>query len=158
MIQATITGRLGGDPESKTTKNGHAFCSFSVASNGRTGEATWVRCAVWRQQLVEFMLANARKGARVCVGGALELRKWGDGGDQQSLELDCSVVELFDWADEVSEAADEKASEEIRQALNEPYAPKRHAKLKAAQERQTQRKKQVNTDRAVSATAEEMPF
>ena len=157
MIQATITGRLGADPESKTTKAGKEFASFRIASKGRNDEPTWVRCTVWRPQLVEFVLSNARKGARVCVGGALEERSWGE--DNSALELDCSVLELYDWPDREREAIDDKASSQIGAALAEPYAPKRRAKVAAAQARHKRAKAQLNTDRAKQPEIdEEMPF
>ena len=46
MINATVTGNLGRDPELKDTKTGKKMASFSVASttkrDGRDPETTWI--------------------------------------------------------------------------------------------------------------------
>ena len=97
MIQATITGRLGADPEKKTTPNGRDFVSIRVASNNRRDSTTWVRCSIWREKLGEFVLKNCRTGARVCVAGTLEMQSWGDNDENKALELDANVLELYDW-------------------------------------------------------------
>ena len=97
MIQATITGRLGADPEKKTTNSGKDFVALRVASSNRRDGATWVRCTVWREKLGEFVLKNCRKGARVAVAGSLEEQSWGDNAENKALELDCAHLELYDW-------------------------------------------------------------
>ena len=159
MIQATITGRLGANPERKSTSSGHEFVAFTVASKGRTGEPTWVRCSVWRAKLIDFLEKNARKGARVCISGSMELKKWGDGGDQFALDLDCTAVELYDWPDFAREEIDNAASKAIGEALKDPYKPAQNAKIRAAQAKHRQDKAQLNTDRAKVAKIDEgMPF
>ena len=159
VIQATATGRLGRDPEIKTTNSGKEFASFNIASNNRNGDATWLRVTVWRQQLVEFVTKNARKGARVMVAGGLEIRKWGDEAEQQALEMDCHTLELYDWPDREVEAIDKRHSDEIGAALKETYAPRRQTKVRQAQAKAEQAKKELNTQRAKAPRdAEELPF
>lgn len=111
MIQATITGRLGADPEKKTTNSGKDFVSLRVASTNRRDGATWVRCTVWREKLGEFVIKNCRKGARVAVSGSLEEQTWGDNSENKALELDCAHLELYDWPEEQApKAAPKKAA------------------------------------------------
>ncbi len=111
MIQATITGRLGADPEKKTTNSGKDFVSLRVASTNRRDGATWVRCTVWREKLGEFVIKNCRKGARVAVSGSLEEQTWGDNAENKALELDCAHLELYDWPEEQApKAAPKKAA------------------------------------------------
>ena len=105
MIQATITGRLGADPEKKTTSSGKDFVSLRVASSNRRDGATWVRCTVWREKLAEFVIKNCRKGARVAVAGSLEEQTWGDNAENKALELDCAHLELYDWPEEQASKA-----------------------------------------------------
>ena len=101
MIQATITGRLAADPEEKTPREGVKLIEFRVASTHRDRVgATWVRVTVWREKLGRFVMDKARKGARVCVSGAMELQVWGSESDHFALQLDCDHVELYDWPDE----------------------------------------------------------
>jgi single-stranded DNA-binding protein len=96
MINATITGRAGKDPETKDV-GGRQLVTFSVASNNRKDGATWIRVSVWSEQLGRFVSDKVRKGARVALVGLLEERSWGDNGENKALELNCSNVELYDW-------------------------------------------------------------
>lgn len=104
MINATITGRVGRDPESKDI-NGRVLVSFSVGSNNRKDGTTWVRVSVWSEGTGRFVLDKVRKGARVALVGTLEERTWGNNDDKKSLELNCSNVELYDWPEETSTKA-----------------------------------------------------
>ncbi len=160
MIQATATGRLGRDPELKTTNSGKEFASFNIASNNRNGDATWLRVTVWRQQLVEFVVRNARKGARVMVAGGLEIRKWGDEAEQQALEMDCHTLELYDWPDREAEAIKTQHSDDLKEALKDTHRPSRQTKVRQAQAKAEQATKELNTQRASTAspTPEELPF
>ena len=77
MIQAFVTGFLGGDAEIKQV-NGEAVCSFSVAS-GKKGKGgaettTWVRCSLWGKRgpaLAQYLT----KGQKVAVAGELSTRE-----------------------------------------------------------------------------------
>jgi single-stranded DNA-binding protein len=110
MINATITGRVGRDPESKDI-GGRVLVTFSVASSNRKEGATWVRVSVWSEATGRFVLDKVRKGARVALVGILEERTWGDNDENKALELNCSNVELYDWPDEApKKAAPRKAA------------------------------------------------
>jgi single-stranded DNA-binding protein len=108
MINATITGRAGKDPETKDV-GGRQLVTFSVASNNRKDGATWIRVSVWSEQLGRFVSDKVRKGARVALVGLLEERSWGDNGENKALELNCSNVELYDWPEGEQRSAPRQA-------------------------------------------------
>jgi single-strand DNA-binding protein len=96
LNKAQIIGRLGGDPELKTTQAGNAVCSFSVATNenykdqnGTLIERTeWHRCVAWGR-LAEIIAEYLKKGSLAFFEGKLQTRKWQDkdGADRWSTEI-----------------------------------------------------------------------
>ena len=77
-----LGGRLTADPELKTTTNGTAVTSFSIAINryakaGEQPQADFINCVAWRQQ-AEFISRYFRKGSCICVVGSLQVRSWTD--------------------------------------------------------------------------------
>jgi single-strand DNA-binding protein len=99
----TIVGNIGNDPELRFTPSGAAVCNFSVAvtprhldkqaNEWRDGEATWYRCAVWRQ-MAENVAESLEKGMQVIVQGKISNRKYEtrEGGTGYSLEIDVEHV------------------------------------------------------------------
>ena len=87
MINATITGNLGSDPERK----GDGPAVINVASANGYGErktTTWCRVALWGKQ-AESALTHLRKGSSVTVCGFMYIREWSaDGKSGQVLEVD----------------------------------------------------------------------
>lgn len=99
MIAATVVGNLGRDAELRDTSGGTAVLNFSVASNTkRNGEdsVTWVRCAIFGKR-AESLAEYLSKGTRVACMGTLELREFEKrgGGSGQSLEMNCTDIELL---------------------------------------------------------------
>ena len=75
MINATIVGRLGKDPEVRDTSHG-SVCSVSVAADhgyGANKTTTWVKLSAWRG-----------------LGDTLN----------KLLKLDASKISVIDWADD----------------------------------------------------------
>lgn len=75
---ATIIGRLGQDPELKTTPNGKTVCTASVATSEKWGDqerTTWHRCVAWGK-VAEFMAQYTRKGGLVYVQGSIQHREY----------------------------------------------------------------------------------
>ena len=75
-----LIGRLGKDPEERTTANGTRISNFSVATdnyNGNNGEKTteWHRVVVFGKT-AEQCNQYLRKGRLVCVEGSLKTRAW----------------------------------------------------------------------------------
>lgn len=98
-----FVGRVGGDAELTYTPTGIPVAKFSIAiDNGKDKEgekknATWVRCAIWRER-AEKLAPHIKKGNMVAVEGEVEARAW---IDKQSGEARCSLevnVDRFTFA------------------------------------------------------------
>jgi single-strand DNA-binding protein len=98
LNEATITGHLGRDPESKSMNNGGTVVSFSLASNeswtdSRTGQRVskteWHNIVIFNEALGQVAMKYTRKGSRVLVKGAIQTRKWRDseGRDRYTTEI-----------------------------------------------------------------------
>ena len=102
--KAIITGNLTRDPELRTTANGTAVCSFSVAvnrvyrdSNGDQKEdVSFIDCSAW-SKLGEMINQYARKGTSVLVSGRLDQRSWEDKTTGQKRSRVEIVVEDFNF-------------------------------------------------------------
>lgn len=99
MNSITMTGRLTANPELKSTPNGIAVCSFTLAvKRPRTKDETdFIPCNAWRQS-AEFLSKYGAKGSMVGVTGSLVSRKWQDkdGNNRVSYEVVCDTVELLE--------------------------------------------------------------
>ena len=92
-----LIGRLGKDPEVRTTTNGTKVASLSVATSERwrdktTGEqreaTEWHRVVLW-DKLAELAEQYLFKGSEVLLVGKLQTRKWQDqsGQDRYTTEV-----------------------------------------------------------------------
>ena len=92
-----LIGRLGQDPEVRTTTNGTKVASLSVATSERwrdktTGEqreaTEWHRVVMW-DNLAELAEQYLFKGSEVLLVGKLQTRKWQDqsGQDRYTTEV-----------------------------------------------------------------------
>jgi single-strand DNA-binding protein len=75
-----LIGRLGRDPEERTTSSGMRVSSFSMATDkyhGSEGEKTteWHRVTVFGK-IAELCNQYLKKGSCVCVEGSLQTRTW----------------------------------------------------------------------------------
>lgn len=85
MNQVNISGRLGKDPELKTTTNGHTVTAISVAVyNGKDREPIWVPVVAFNK-VAEFIYQHLRKGDPIEVAGRLRVDNYTDkDGNQRS--------------------------------------------------------------------------
>ena len=78
-----IMGRLTADPELRTTPNGVAVTSFSVAversyqKQGAERQTDFINVVAWRST-AEFVTRYFRKGSMIAVNGSLQMRKYTD--------------------------------------------------------------------------------
>ena len=80
-----IAGRLGKDPEMRTTPNGKNVTQFTVATNrtwkdgnGQKQEFTeWVNCVAWGKT-AESINTYFKKGKEIYCEGRLQTRSWED--------------------------------------------------------------------------------
>jgi single-strand DNA-binding protein len=85
LNRAEIIGYLGRDPEARTTTEGTAVVTLSIATSekwkdrdGKQQERTeWHRCIAWGK-LAEICAKYLKKGGLVYVEGRLETQKWTD--------------------------------------------------------------------------------
>jgi single-strand DNA-binding protein len=103
LPEVTMTGTLTADPELRFTQGGHAVVSFTVACNDRKrdaesgkwvdGDATFVRCNLWRQA-AENVAESLTRGNRVIVVGQLKQRSYEtkDGEKRTVFELEVTEV------------------------------------------------------------------
>ena len=104
MNSVNVSGRLGKDPEVRSTQGGSTIMSFSLAvserrKNGQTGtweEVThWIDCVVFGKR-AESLAKILRKGSYVMVTGRLSQSKWEDksGNKRSKVEMVVSDVDL----------------------------------------------------------------
>ena len=102
MNQITLIGNLCSDPQMRTTPNGIAVCTFTVAVNRRQSteagskEADFFRVTAWRQ-LAENCQRYLAKGRKVAVLGSISLNTYTkkDGTGGASLEVNADQVEFL---------------------------------------------------------------
>ena len=90
-------GRVGKDPEVRTTQNGKEIANLSVGiskkyknKDGQKEERTeWVRIAIFNDSTSKFCKNYVHKGDLVYVEGELQTRKWQDkqGNDRYTTEI-----------------------------------------------------------------------
>ncbi|MBC8505176.1 MAG: single-stranded DNA-binding protein [Anaerolineales bacterium] len=99
-----LIGRLGKDPESRSTPSGRQVCSFSVAvgrrwksANGEVKEATdWFNVDAWGR-LGEICQQYLGKGRLVFVEGRLQTdRVEGDGDTRYYTKVVASQMQMLD--------------------------------------------------------------
>lgn len=103
LPEITLRGTVTADPELRFTPNGAPVANFTVACNDRRydrqsggyvdGEATFMRCQVWRQQ-AENVAESVTRGMRVVVVGVVKQRSFEtrDGEKRTVFEVDAHEV------------------------------------------------------------------
>jgi single-strand DNA-binding protein len=82
--RSVVVGRVGSDPELRTSKAGNPWCTFSVATNRRKKvDDEWVEETDWHKVKVFGRDAEAcqrflRRGSMVGVEGSMSYEKWMD--------------------------------------------------------------------------------
>ena len=93
-----LLGRLGADPEIRTTQDGKDIARFSLATSNRwkdknTGEqqerTDWHNVVIFQDGLVNLCKSYLNKGSLIYIEGQLRTRKWQDqnGQDRYSTEV-----------------------------------------------------------------------
>ena len=86
LNKVLLIGRLGQDPEMRTTQNGQSVASFSIATNeswrnkeGEQQERTdWHNCVAFGSTAEKYIGPYVKKGALVSIEGTLQTRSWED--------------------------------------------------------------------------------
>lgn len=102
MNNLSLLGRLGGDPELKTSKNDKAFATFSIATNDGYGDnkkTNWHRCIAFGKT-AEIIDQYVKKGQLLAVQGSVEYSKSDD--DKVYTNI---VVNSFTFANDNSQGS-----------------------------------------------------
>lgn len=92
--QVFLSGNLTKDPELRTTQNGKAVCSFTVATNEGKDKTEFHNCVAW-EKTAEVIAQYCKKGNRVAVSGKLQTRKWEkDGQNHYSTDIVVFQIDL----------------------------------------------------------------
>jgi len=77
MNNLTVSGRLGRDPELRSTASGDPVCSFSLAVNRRKrdADALWFDVSVWGKQ-GETVARFLSKGSEAVICGEVDVREF----------------------------------------------------------------------------------
>lgn len=113
MNKAVIIGNLTKDPELRSTQNGIAVCTFTVAVNRKNGpdagqqEADYFKVTAWRQ-LGEVCQRYLAKGRKVAVVGDIRLERFtrNDGTQGANMEVTANDVEFLSPAGSPQQAQD----------------------------------------------------
>ena len=100
-----LIGRLGKDPEKRTTPGGHSVLNATLASSefykdkaGNRQERTeWHRIVLW-DRLAEIVEQYCHKGSQLFVEGSLQTREWDDknGNKRYTTEIVGRNIQLLD--------------------------------------------------------------
>jgi single-strand DNA-binding protein len=103
LNQCNFIGRLGRDPEIRTTQSGAKVANFSLAvsekykdKSGQKQEKTeWVNVVCWNEGLISVIESYLSKGTQVYISGKMQTRKWSDqsGNNKYTTEI---VMQGFD--------------------------------------------------------------
>lgn len=85
LNRATICGRLGRDPETRTFQSGGSIVTFSIATSEswmkdgeRVEQTEWHNIVVQNEKQGEIAAKYLRKGSEVLIEGTIKTRKWTD--------------------------------------------------------------------------------
>ena len=120
--RAIILGRLGQDPKTHVTENGHSICNFSLATSenwtskdGEKQEKTeWHRVVVFGK-LAEICQKYLEKGRLALIEGKIQTRKWEDkdGAERFTTEINASNVQFVGGKSEGSQKQGDYASDDV---------------------------------------------
>lgn len=136
-VHVDFVGNLTNDPELRFTPSGAAVANFTVAVNERVkndagewedGDATFYRCAVWRE-MAENVAESLQRGQRVMVSGTQKLREYditsGERAGQKGASLEVTVDEVgpsLRWATaRVEKAGKRQGSTPAKQPPDDPW-------------------------------------
>lgn len=124
-----IMGRFTRDPELRSTQNGTAVASFTLAvdrdgKDKQTGERAvdFIDCVAWRQT-AEFVSRYFSKGRMAVVEGRLQLRDWTDkdGNKRRAAEVMVNSIYFGDSKRENADATEELQFQEMEDDGDLPF-------------------------------------
>lgn len=103
-----LSGRLGKDPELRSTNSGKSVCVFTLAVDRGYGDkkkTIWVNVEAWNKT-AEAIARMVTKGKRVEVTGELDEDQWTDQSGQKKsrFKVVANKVDIIDFAEQDSPA------------------------------------------------------
>jgi single-strand DNA-binding protein len=104
LNKVQLIGRLGKDPELRTTQSNTSVCSFSIATTDKykNKEGEWVENTEWHNivtwaNLADICAKYLQKGKQVYIEGKLQTRKWQDkdGADRYTTEIVANEMKML---------------------------------------------------------------
>lgn len=97
MIRMQVSGRLGKDPELRTTPSNMAVANFSLGSTTKYKDqenTTWIRCVLWGRS-GEALAQYAKQGDQIFAWGTMEEKSYEKDGEQKKyMEMRCEGFEF----------------------------------------------------------------
>ncbi len=94
MIDALIAGRIYGQPQSKTSRNGNAFATAKVRTPMANGEATFVNVIAFSNTAQTALLA-LQDGDSAAIAGELRVSAYLDKGGLPKPSLDLTAHQVL---------------------------------------------------------------
>lgn len=116
MFTGTIFGRLGADPEIRTTQNGGEVCSVNVATDSGFGDnkvTTWTKLVAFGKT-AEFINKFFKRGDQIFCAGEVKLETWTDKNDNERQTLTMVVSQATFGGSKKEESGRESRREEPR--------------------------------------------
>lgn len=158
MNHASISGRLGRDPELKKTASGLSSCSFSLAVKrpyAKEGDqdTDWINVQAWRQS-ADYICDHAGKGDMIGIEGRLQVRSYTgrDGTEKTITEIVAERVEILQSAMKASASTDGTSTSRSRT----PSANKRRQNITPASPEDIARWAYEETGEAINP--DDLPF
>ncbi len=101
MNKVVLVGRLGKDPDLRTSRNGKPYCTFSLATaNWRTKETDWHNVVCFGKT-AEFIGARSAKGDVLAVSGRIANNNYTDknGVKRYSYNIEADDVQIAAYSD-----------------------------------------------------------
>lgn len=115
MIDGLIQGRLVGAPQARTAKTGREFSTFKLKVQAGEGEAVFVNCICFNDQLQPAVMALA-EGDACSVAGSIKPTAWMGKDGEPKAGLDMVVQNLLTaYAIEKRRKASQPHSQDIGQ-------------------------------------------
>ena len=79
MLNTTAVGRLGKDPEVRTTKSGQEVTAFSLGVNiyaKDEKQTVWLKCSIWGKRAERPSANTSTKVLKVTIAGNLSQDEW----------------------------------------------------------------------------------
>lgn len=124
MNKVVLIGRLTKDPEQRTTGNGVAVTTFTVAVDrkykNQDGErqADFINCVAWRST-AEFVAKWFYKGSKIGLSGSLQTRTYDDANGQRKYVTEV-VADDVEFVEGKRQAEQEAPADEITEEDLQP--------------------------------------